>query len=161
MSDSAPVTARPVPGRPSRSLSRVGVWLLAVLAVVGVLRISAGTASATGLPEAGNRVRASAPQTITAVGVSEHVRAGQGRGPPVLHGQIVVATGVAAKTADDWPVLSGIVRDAAKGKGNLVSARARRLRLSELARRGSERADYYLSGASQTNLVALAPARHR
>ena len=25
---------------------------------------------------------------------------------------------VAAKTADDWPILSGIVRDAAKGKGN-------------------------------------------
>ncbi len=31
---------------------------------------------------------------------------------------VASATGVAAKTADDWPVLSGIVRDAARGKGN-------------------------------------------
>lgn len=27
-------------------------------------------------------------------------------------------SGVAAKTADDWPILSGIVRDATRGKGN-------------------------------------------
>ena len=31
---------------------------------------------------------------------------------------LISGAGVAAKTADDWPVLSGIVRDAARGKGN-------------------------------------------
>jgi hypothetical protein len=36
---------------------------------------------------------------ITAVGVSEHIAAGQGRGPPLSQRQIVVATGVAANTA--------------------------------------------------------------
>jgi hypothetical protein len=89
------VTSRPDPGR----LTRVGAWLLAVLAAVGVLLLSAGTASAHTMPGAGNRVRACVPETITAVGVSEHIAAGQGRGPPVLQGQIVVATGVAADPA--------------------------------------------------------------
>jgi hypothetical protein len=96
-----PVTSPRRPGRPLRSLTRVGAWLLAVLAAVGVLLFPTGTASAHTLLDAGNRVRASAPETITAVGVSEHVRAGQGRGPPVLQSQIVVATGVAAETAGD------------------------------------------------------------
>ncbi|MDP3984890.1 MAG: hypothetical protein Q8Q52_07815 [Acidimicrobiia bacterium] len=31
---------------------------------------------------------------------------------------VVERSDVAAKTADDWPVISGIVRDASKGKGN-------------------------------------------
>jgi hypothetical protein len=89
------VTGRPTPAR----LTRVRAWLLAALAAVGLLVFSAGTTSAHTLPDAGNRVRASTPETITAVGVSEHVRAGQGRGPPVLQSQIVVATGVAAESA--------------------------------------------------------------
>jgi hypothetical protein len=86
------------PRRPGR---RIGVraWLLAVLAVVGLLAFGTGTASARTLPDAGNRVRVSTPETITAVGVSEHITAGQGRGPPVLQRRFVVATGVAAETA--------------------------------------------------------------
>jgi hypothetical protein len=101
------MTSRPVPGRPSRSLTRVGAWLLALLAAVGVLLFSTGTASAASLPDAGNRVRASAPETIAAVGVSEHVRAGQGRGPPVSQPRIVVATGVAAEGAPARFIVDG------------------------------------------------------
>jgi hypothetical protein len=70
-----------------------------VLAVVGLLLFGAGTASTAPLPDAGNRVQASTPQTITAVGVSEHIAAGQGRGPPAPRAGIVVATGVATETA--------------------------------------------------------------
>jgi hypothetical protein len=84
------------PRRPG-TLNGVGAWLLAVLAAVGLLVFGAGTASAHTLPDAGNRVRVSAPETITAVGVSEHIAAGQGRGPPVLAAGFVVATGVAAE----------------------------------------------------------------
>jgi hypothetical protein len=93
------------PRRPSRlawPLTRVGVWLLTLLAAVGLLVFGAGTASAASLPDAGSRVRVSTPETITAVGVSEHIAAGQGRGPRLPQPQLVVATGVAAETEPEW-----------------------------------------------------------
>jgi hypothetical protein len=86
------------PRRPGR-LTGVRAWLLALLTAVGLLVFGAGTASAHTLPDAGNRVRACAPETITAVGVSEHIAAGQDRGPPLSQPRFVVATGVAAETA--------------------------------------------------------------
>jgi hypothetical protein len=154
--DSTSVPARPVPGRPSRSLTRVGAWLLAVLAAVGLLVFGAGTASAHTLPDAGNRVRASAPETITAVGVSEHVRAGQGRGPPVLQGQIVVATGVAAETgaaasrllspsslADEVANATGGVLKANKGGFTIAVPNGSRGIAVRVMERGGSRTNYY------------------
>ena len=84
-------------------MRRLLVPLQAVLAAVGLLVLGVGTASAHTLPEAGNRFRASTPETITAVGVSEHIAAGQGRGPTLSQPQFVVATGVAAN-AGGWSI---------------------------------------------------------
>ena len=86
--------------RPGR---RTGVraWLLAFWTLVGLLVLGAGTASAASLPDGQTRVQVSTSETITAVGMSEHIAAGQGRGPPVLQGQFVVATGVAAETGGE------------------------------------------------------------
>lgn len=67
--------------------------------VVGVL--SAGTSSAVALPELGNRVGAVAPVVVNIVGPHESISAGQrwGHAPP--QAETVVATGVAAKAADE------------------------------------------------------------
>lgn len=67
-----------------------------------MLVFGTGTASARTLPDAGTCVRACAPETITAVGVSEHIAAGQGRGLPLSQPRIVVATGVAADAGPEW-----------------------------------------------------------
>jgi hypothetical protein len=109
--------------RPSGRRIGVRAWLLTLLTVVGLLVFGAETASAARLPDAGNRVRASAPETITAVGVSEHIRAGQGRGPPVLQGQIVVATGVAAEAGQ---TVDGVGNVTAHGAERVAGAGATR-----------------------------------
>jgi hypothetical protein len=91
------VTSPPRTGRPLRLLCGVRALVLGVLTVVGLLALGTVAASAAALPDGGNRVGVSASQTITAVGVSEHVSPGQGRDPPVWQGRLVVATGVAAE----------------------------------------------------------------
>jgi len=68
--------------------------LLTLLAAVGLLLFSAGAASVRTLPDGQSRVRVPTPILIFPVGVSEHITAGQGRGPPGPRAQIVVATGV-------------------------------------------------------------------
>lgn len=78
--------------------------LLALLAalLVGLLVVLAGgthPASAAVGPE--NRVRASSEISAPLVGPPQHVSAGQGRDAAGNPAQIVVATGVAAKTGDD------------------------------------------------------------
>jgi hypothetical protein len=97
----------------SGRLTRVGAWLLTILAAVGPLVFGAGTAPAHTPPSAGNRVRDSAPETITAVGVSEHISPAQGRGPPLSRPRFVVATGVAASSARVFTSTDDHVADAA------------------------------------------------
>lgn len=87
-----------------------------VAALAAILGISTASAQAAGVAE--NRVGAIDFVGEVLVGPPQHVSAGQSRDAAENRPGIVVATGVAAKTADDWPILSGIVRDAAKGKGN-------------------------------------------
>src|SRR5262245_47528732 len=96
-------------------------WLLPFLAaIVAVLAtlLSSASASAATTGVAETRVRAPSVVVEVPVGPPEHIRAGQRLGEAAPQPGFVVATGVAAKTADDWPVISGIVRDASKGKGN-------------------------------------------
>ena len=84
-------------GHPARLHGGVWALVLAFLSIVGLLALGTVTASAAELPGGGNRVRACTPETITAVGVIEHIAAGQGRIRPVLRPGFVVATGVAAE----------------------------------------------------------------
>ncbi len=79
---------------------RTGWWRLLLAAAVAVLvgLLSAGTASATTLPEVETRVGASTPVAAYVVGVHESITAGQrwGHAPPTA--QIASATGVAANS---------------------------------------------------------------
>ena len=78
-------------------------WRLLLAAVVAAVipLLGAGTSSAVVLPELGNRVGASTPVVANVVGVHECITAVQrwGHAPP--QAETVVATGVAAKTADN------------------------------------------------------------
>ncbi len=103
-------------------------FLAAVLAVVlGVF--GAGPASAATTHAAQNAVGASTSAVQNAVGASTSavqvvvgpsagVVAGQQLGNDPPQPQIAVATGVAAKTGDDWAKVSGALRDASRGKGH-------------------------------------------
>lgn len=92
--------------------------VLTALITLCALVLAAGTASAATAPAPENRIRASSIAAQTLDRPPQDVSADQRLGNEPPRAEVVVATGVAAKTADDWPVLSGIVRDAARGKGN-------------------------------------------
>ena len=104
------------PGRHATRPSQAAHGLLAAL--VGLALLLAGIFVGAVPAAAGNRVGASTPVMINTVGVSADIGAGQRLGKTVPRPLIVLATGVAAEAADDWPVISGIVRDASKSKGN-------------------------------------------
>lgn len=87
-----------------------------IAALAAILLGTTASASATGGAE--DRVGAISQTVEPAVEPPQHVSAGQHPGRAEISRQIAVATGVAAKTADDWPILSGIVRDAGKEEGN-------------------------------------------
>jgi filamentous hemagglutinin len=98
-----------IPG-PSWRLLALLLGLVLTLAAIVPGAPSAAAQNAVGAQPANLilTVRAQTAAGQTSIGV---------RGPP-LH-QTVSATGVAPETAgSDWPELSGVLRDAAKGKGN-------------------------------------------
>jgi hypothetical protein len=81
--------------------TRLGWWrffLAALAAIVGVVLFTAQTASALTPPVSETRVGASTPTVARVVGPHECITAGQqwGHAPP--RADLVVATGVAAKT---------------------------------------------------------------
>lgn len=82
-------------------------WVLAILTalmVVAALVLAAGTASAATGPAAENRIRASAFAAATLDRLPQDVSADQRLGKTLPQPGIVVATGVAANTADDIPL---------------------------------------------------------
>jgi hypothetical protein len=99
--------------------------LIAVLAAI--LGFTTTSASAVAAPE--TRVGAVNLVGEVVVGSPQHVSAGQRLGEAADRVVTAEATGVAAKAAgegaDDWPIISGIVRDAGQSKATLVSERAR------------------------------------
>jgi hypothetical protein len=97
-------------------------FLAAIVAVLAIIGLAATTPSASAAGVAGTRVGASDVPATVAVGPPERIGAGQRLREAAPRVVVVVATGVAAKAAgegaDDWPIISGIVRDAGKSKGN-------------------------------------------
>ncbi|WP_157622660.1 hypothetical protein [Nostocoides sp. Soil756] len=89
------------------SIQRWWRLLLAATATLVVGVLGAGTASATTLPEVGNRVGASTPVVVNIVGVHESISAGQrwGHAPP--QAETASATGVAAKYGDRTVAIVG------------------------------------------------------
>jgi hypothetical protein len=118
--DSGLVTSPRHPGR------RTGVraWVLAVLAVVGLLALGTVTGSAVGPPDAGNRVGVSAPETIFPVGAFDDVSAVQRRGPPASHLGTAVATGVPANAGTR--TVEGVGQVTAHGAERVAGASATR-----------------------------------
>lgn len=99
--------------------------LLAALAAAVAVLLGAGTASAATAPNLKTRVGASTPVKAYLVGVHESVSAGQRWAKASPHANSVVATGVAAKTADVLPTpvvestkLQNIVNNLYKGTTN-------------------------------------------
>lgn len=97
--------------------------LAALAAITTALAVLTGatTATATTPPTAENSVRAITPILRSFVGTHETASPSQRPIHRAPQPRIVAATGAtkaAGAAADDWPVSSGIVRDAAKGKGN-------------------------------------------
>jgi filamentous hemagglutinin len=101
-----------------RTTPRWVPFVLAALVAVAATIVSAATASDAATGGAKTRVGASKVVVEPAVEPPQRVIAGQQVVETGSRIVIVVATVVAANTEDDWPVLSGIVRDPAKGKGN-------------------------------------------
>jgi hypothetical protein len=109
---------------PRRTLAVLAA-LVTVLATFGLAAPASASTSMSSTSVSGSttrvaetRVGASTPVVEHVVGVAEHIGAGQRLGEQPAGLVSASATGVAAKTADDWPILSGIVRDAGTGKGN-------------------------------------------
>jgi hypothetical protein len=97
-------------------------FLLAAIVAVLVMFLGAGTASAATATAAQTRVGAHTLVAQVVVGPGGGIGAGQRLGNDLPAYDSALATGVAAKAgagaADDWPVISGIVRDASRSKGN-------------------------------------------
>jgi hypothetical protein len=93
--------------RQSSTSTRWWRLLLAAIAALVVGVLGAGTASATTLPELGNRVGASTPAGVNIVRPHESIGAGQrwGHAPP--DAGIVVATGVAANSVPPRFITTG------------------------------------------------------
>jgi hypothetical protein len=101
--------------RPAR---RWLVFLSAAIAALLAVVVPPAVASAAMQPAAGTRVGASHPATIPAVGASGPVSPGQGRCREAPQPDLAAGACVAAEDAgSDWADLSGVLRDAAKGKG--------------------------------------------
>ena len=89
----------------------LGLLLLAAFVALATLLGGAGTASATTVTTAGNRVGASTPLVVNVVGASGGIAAGQRLGQALLQPDSVVATGVAAKVVPNEGIY--VVRNAA------------------------------------------------
>lgn len=90
-------------------------FFLAALAAALVTLLGAGTASAATLTTAETRVGASTPTVVHLIGVHESFSAGQHRVNASPQAKTTVATGVAAKTADN--LLPGLPKSAPKPLG--------------------------------------------